>query len=333
MGVGRLLVPVIALVAIWAAPARAADQAVPGPAANVPQAEPLFYVKPIPQWEAEVGGRYFFGSGQTRLQLFGPVPSSLLVSQLTYSNLNTNAGEIFGRVEHISGFFLKGYLGGSGLNAGSLKDEDFPPVVVPYSSTNSDQHGGQLRYGTVDFGWDWRSQNWRLGFFAGYLYYAEHLNAYGCAQTASNPFICVPSIPNSVLTLTDNATWNAARFGVVSQWNLGYGFSVTAEAAWLPIGLLTASDFHWLRPDLIKPIPENGAAFDQFQLEALLAYHFTPNFSVGAGARYWRIGTTSAEADFSGSPIGAQSINFRTEQWGGFVQASYKFGGLGPSMW
>jgi hypothetical protein len=134
------------------------------------------------------------------------------------------------------------------------------------------------------------------------------LNAFGCAQTASNPFICVPAIPNSVLALTNDATWTAARFGVVSQWNLGYGFSVTAEAAWLPIGILSASDFHWLRPDLIKPIPENGAAFDQFQLEGLLAYQFTSNFSVGAGARYWRIGTTSAEADFTGGPVGAQSI-------------------------
>ena len=327
----RLLVVGIAITVLAAMPAIAADMSVP------PSADPLadFPIvaapPPVPQWEAEVGGRYFFGSGQSRLQLFGQVPSSQLVSQLTYSNLTTNAGEIFGRVEHLSGFFLKGYLGGSALNSGNLKDEDFPPVTTPYSSTNSDQHGGSLKYATVDFGWDWRSENLRLGIFAGYLYYAEHLNAYGCTQTASNPFICVPAIPNSVLGITNDATWNAMRFGAAAQWRFGHGLSLTTEVAWLPVGILSASDFHWLRPDLIKPIPENGAAFDQFQLEALLNYQFSPNFSAGVGARYWQIGTTSAQADFLGGSAGAQAINFRTETWGGFVQASYKFGGLPPS--
>ena len=222
--------------------------------------------------------------------------------------------------------FLKGYLGLSALNSGNLKDEDFPPGTTPYSSTNSDQHGGQLKYGTVDFGWDMRSENYRLGFFAGYFFLSEQLNAYGCTQTASNPGICVPTIPNSVLGITDDATWNAVRLGGFVQWTFGYGFSLTTEVAWLPVGFLAASDFHWLRPDLIKPIPENGAAFDQVQLEALLNYHITPSFSVGVGGRYWNIGTTAAQADFLGGSVGTNAITFRTETWGAFVQASYKFG-------
>jgi hypothetical protein len=295
------------------------------PAPPVPSS--FAYPKPVPQWEFDFGGRYVFGSGQTTIQLFGGFPNRM-VSQLTYSNLTGNGGEIFGRVEHLSGFFLKGYLGGALRNTGNLKDEDFPPVSIIYSSTNSDQKSGSLKYATVDFGWDWRSKNARLGFFAGYLYYAEHLNAYGCTQTASNPFICVPPIPNDVLAITSDATWNAARFGVVGQWWLGYGLSLTAEVAWLPVGVLSASDFHWLRPDLIKPVPEKGDAFDEFQLEAVLKYQFSPNFSVGVGGRLWRIGTTAAEADFAG---GTQAINFRTETWGAFVQASYKFGELPPS--
>jgi hypothetical protein len=328
----RLLVVGIAITVLAAMPAIAADMNVPAspdPLADFPivAAPP-----PVPQWEAEIGGRYFFGSGQTRLQLFGGFPSGQLNSQLTYSNLTANAGEIFGRVEHLSGFFVKGYLGGTALNSGNLKDEDFLPTILGgYSSTNSDQHGGSLKYATADFGWDWRSKDLRLGFFAGYLYYSQRLNAYGCTQTASNPFICEPPIPNSVLGITDDATWNAMRFGATAQWRFGHGLSLTTEVAWLPVGILSASDFHWLRTDLIKPIPENGAAFDQFQLEALLNYQFSPNFSAGVGARYWQIGTTSAQADFLGGSAGAQAINFRTETWGGFVQASYKFGGLPPS--
>jgi len=309
------------------APAQPADRL---PDDYTDDGKPIWYPtivspKPVQQWEAEVGGRYFLGSGQTRLQLFGLAPSSLLVSQLTYSNLTTNAGEIFGRVEHLSGFFLKGYVGISALNSGKLQDEDFPPITIPYSSTDSDQHGGQVKYATVDFGWDMRAENLRLGVFAGYLYFSEQLNAYGCTQTASNPAICVPPIPNTVLGITDDATWNAMRLGVVTQWRLAYGFSLTTEVAWLPVGILSASDYHWLRPDLIKPIPENGTAASQVQLEALLNYQFSPNFSVGVGGRYWNIGTAGADADF---PSGAQSINFRTELWGAFVQASYKFGDL-----
>ncbi len=250
-------------------------------------------------------------------------------SELTYSGLTANAGEIFGRVEHISGFFLKGYFGGAKLNAGQLKDEDFPPAVTPYSSTTSDQRGGNLKYATVDFGWDWRSENVRLGVFAGYLYYADHLNAYGCTQTAGNLGVCVPSIPNSVLAITDDVTWNAMRLGIVTDWRLGFGWSLITEAAWLPVGLLTASDFHWLRPDLINPTPEKGAAFAQVQLEAILRYQVSPNFSMGVGGRYWQIGTTSAEADFAGSQ--AQAITYRTERWGAFVQASYSFGDLPPT--
>jgi outer membrane protease len=260
--------------------------------------------------------------------LYGGLPSSQLNSQLTYSNLTANAGEIFGRVEHLSGFFLKGYFGLSALNSGNLKDEDFPPATTPYSSTNSDQHGGQLKYATVDVGWDMRSENLRLGVFAGYLYYSEQLNAYGCTQTASNPGICVPTIPNSVLVITDDATWNAMRLGGFVQWTFGYGFSLTTEAAWLPVGFLAASDFHWLRPDLIKPIPENGAAFAQVQLEALLNYQFTPSFSVGVGGRYWNIGNHGGASRLPGGSVGTNAINFKTETWGAFVQASYKFGDL-----
>lgn len=99
--------------------------------------------------------RRFFGSGQTRIQLFNvPVPSQL-VSQLTYSNLTANAGEIFGRVEHLSGFFLKGYLGASALNSGNLKYEVFSLlswVAIPAPIATSTV--GPLKYATVDFGWD-----------------------------------------------------------------------------------------------------------------------------------------------------------------------------------
>ena len=49
-----------------------------------------------------------------------------VVSRLLWSNMNSLAGETYARVDHSSGFFVKGYLGAGGLFNGILNDEDFP---------------------------------------------------------------------------------------------------------------------------------------------------------------------------------------------------------------
>jgi len=126
------------------------------------------------------------------------------------------------------------------------------------------------------------------------------------------------------------------RLGGNTTWRFGNGLSLTTELAWLPYARLSASDFHFLRQDLIKPVSESAVAVFNVQLEAILNYQFSPNFAVGLGARYWRIGSdgSSGERDLSflGAPA-PQVINFRTERYGGFVQASYKFGDLRPSRY
>ena len=45
--------------------------------------------------------------------------------------------KLYARVDHSSGLFWKGYAGGGLLTQGNLQDEDFPPGITPYSSTNS----------------------------------------------------------------------------------------------------------------------------------------------------------------------------------------------------
>jgi hypothetical protein len=291
----------------------------------------------LPMWESEVGGRYWFASGKTQIDLYGFAPSTTQVSRLTYSQLHSHIGEIFGRVEHVTGVFVKGFVGLGNVNSGSLRDEDFPPVIVPYSSTDSEQRDGRLSYATVDLGWDWRYPGLKLGVFVGYLYYFDRLNAYGCTQTASNPFICAPSIPNSVLGITQETTWNAVRLGVSGEWRFRSGLRLNAELAWLPYAVLTAKDFHWLRipSDFSGSIPERGSSVGNVQIEVLLAYDFANSFSVGVGGRYWNIetGTGGATAHFEqAAAFGApQSLSVRTERWGGFLQASYKFGQLQPS--
>ena len=74
-------------------------------------------------WQVEVGARYFLSSGQTKKNLYGlPASSSsnLLVSRLTYRDTIGHAGELFGRIDHDTGFLAKGFAGGGILTGGTV---------------------------------------------------------------------------------------------------------------------------------------------------------------------------------------------------------------------
>jgi hypothetical protein len=297
-------------------------------------------------WEVEVGGRYFLATGKTQYNLYG-APAGInsdQVSRLTYDSLTSHSGELFGRVDHATGFFAKGFIGGGIISGGTLQDEDFPPLTVPYSSTQSDLHDGKIAYGAIDLGWAWRTDDFSLGFFVGYFHYFERLNAFGCTQTAGNPDICSnPSIPSSVQTFSQETNWDAARLGINTMWKVGR-WSVTAEAAWLPYVSLNAKDTHFGRIaglscdpavsfcDLSGPLPQTATdAMTSVQLEAILSYQVTPALSLGLGGRYWNIHTQKGgNLHFEVAEIlpgfGPQAIDFKTERWGVFFQASYKFG-------
>ena len=69
------------------------------------------------------------------------------------------------------------------------------------------------------------------------------------------------------------------------------------------------------------------------QVEAFLYYYLTPQFSLGAGGRYWAMWTTSG-ADCqerpNGPPIGIcpapiQNVQFKTERYGVLFQAAYRW--------
>lgn len=172
----------------------------------------------------EIGMRYFWSIGTTKYPLMN-LAGSAMVSQLTYHGLDANAGEAFARLEHSSGVFVKGYAGGGWVDSGSLKDEDFPPFISPYSATHSVQNNGDLGYVTADIGYDMMKldmfrraiPNARFGPFVGYNYYHETLNAYGCGQTAGNTSVCTPTIPNSTLVITQDSDWQAMRLGLAGD--------------------------------------------------------------------------------------------------------------------
>lgn len=276
----------------------------------------------------EIGGRYWYSTGQTDFNLYDST-GAILVSRLTYDGLDAHSGEIFFNSQHESGLFVKGYAGLGIIPGGSLNDEDFPPVITPYSSTLSTQDDGNIGYLSTDIGYpfltsDSHGTRFRLSGFTGYHYWNESVHAFGCTQIATNPAVCVPTIAPTTKVISNEVQWHSWRVGLMGTIEGENGLKFTGEAAWVPYTQLDNTDNHHLRP-LINPLPSDGDG-DGLQLEAVMSYDVNESVSIGAGARYWRLGRTDGRAHFEQTPGGglAQVVQFQSERFGGFVQVSVK---------
>jgi outer membrane protease len=345
------LAAAIAVALAIAAPAQAADwpalpqlwsAAAPSPVATpvVTKASPVpdveyFMPRPLPAWQIEIGARYWLGTANTGKTLYGAQSmSNVMVSRLTYSDMTTNAGELFARAAFTNGFFVKGYAGTGAMSFGNLKDEDFPPGITPYSSTTSDQKDGYLNYASGDVGYDVvRGGDFRVGVLTGYHYFMQEMNAYGCTQTATNPVVCQPAIPTTVEAISQTNHWQSIRVGLDGSILFAERFKLGAEAAYLPFVFLNGADTHWLRigtavGDFTGPIPENGRG-QGYQFEVSLSYQVTEYASVGIGGRYWHM-QANGNSNFQGNVVGVtafpQPVDWKTDILGAFIQASLKFG-------
>jgi len=276
----------------------------------------------------EIGARYWYSDGRTDFNLYDDT-GDLLISRLTYDGLHAHSGEIFFHSQHESGVFVKGYGGLGNIPAGSLNDEDFPPVIDPYSSTLSDQEDGSIGYLSADIGYRFlerygRRGRFQLAGFTGYHYWNETVHAFGCDQIATNPAICVPSVPPTTKVISDTVRWQSWRLGLMGSIEAANGLKLTGEAAWVPYAWLRNTDHHHLRPD-IDPVQSDGKG-SGLQLETVLNYDINERVNVGIGARYWRLGRSEGHAHFEDTPGGgiAQVVKFQSERFGGFVQASVK---------
>lgn len=287
---------------------------------------------PEPPWlngsYFDIGARYWYSTGQTDFDLYDST-GAILISRLTYDGLDAHSGEIFFHAQHASGVFVKGYGGLGIIPGGGLNDEDFPPVIAPYSSTLSTQDDGDIRYFNTDIGYAFVATNtetarFELAGFTGYHYWNESVRAFGCTQIATNPAICVPTIAQSTKVISNEVQWHSWRVGILATVEAGNGLKFTGEAAWVPYTQLDNTDNHHLRP-LINPLPSDGDG-NGLQLEAVLSYDINEDVSIGAGARYWRLGRTDGHAHFEQTPGGgvAQVVKFQSERYGGFVQVSVK---------
>jgi outer membrane protease len=311
----------LAVSLLTAAPARAADWA------YAP------FDAPPATYTGDVGVRFWYGKSSTAKNLYDNT-GSLLVSRLTYDGLSIFAAEAYGRFDLNRRWFLKGYVGGGSLRNGNLKDEDFPPVVAPYSATWSAQENGSPIYASVDVGFNaFYGPDFRIGLFGGLHYMNETVSAFGCTQAAFNPLICgLFPVPGPVKVITQDNSWYSARFGLDGSFEIGR-FRFSAEAAWLPSVWLYGSDAHWLRignfiGGFTSPVLEDGKGWG-YQLEGFVSYRVTPALSLGIGGRYWHMqthGLTHFENHVVGIAALPQPVDWKVDNFGMFLQMSLKFG-------
>ena len=284
-------------------------------------------------WDVVVGSRVWFSSGKFQWNVGAGPPGTngnSDVSRLTYAGLTGYTGEYFQRIDTPSGLFAKGNLGFGIINAGHENDEDwlvapFGPLV-PYSNTLSSNNNGNLGYATIDIGYDvLRGAGTKVGPFVGYNYFTEKWETFGCTQI-SNPLsdcsLAFPLPPGTTEIGTEDSTWQSLRVGINADMMLADRVKFSADLAYLPYVWMFGQDNHLLRA---LTTSQQGTG-QGVQLEAILSYFFTPNFSLGVGGRYWAMWTTSATDTQTGGV--SQAAAFSTERYGAFLQADYRFGAL-----
>jgi opacity protein-like surface antigen/outer membrane protease len=279
-------------------------------------------------WRFQPALRYWYSVGRydKTLPATGPLPSTStrLISRLTWDDLTANAGEFYGRVDTPWHIFAKGFIGGGRINGGHLNDEDWgiDAGAPGYSNTLSQLVGTGMNYAAVDVGTDvMHGADYRAGLFVGYAHVHEQYFDDTCVQLAAPSQGCVPAtFGQPGITETDN--WNALRLGAAADVWLTPNLQLTADAAYLPYVQFKGRDHHWQR-DLVIDGKGTGQGG---QLELLLSYYLTQDFSVGVGGRYWAMWTTSGSDVFDGEPLARTDI-FRYERAGVFLQGAYTFDG------
>jgi len=276
-------------------------------------------------WEIDAGTRYWYSSG-TEKNTSG---SGSLTSQLTYSNLTGQSGELFARVDTPWRVFVKGYVGAGAITGGKNTDEDWGSATFNNGGfmVSDSTASGWLDYAAADVGYNvLRDRDYKVGPFVGYSYFRENINAFGCTQIQPMVESCANG---NQASLTQDETWQSVRVGVSAVATMWDRWGINGDVAYLPYAQYSGLDSHWLRvPFAFYPQDGSGRGV---QTELILTYLVTENLKLGIGGRYWAMWTTSASQSCHGG-CNAEGTSFppspytaNAERYGAFVQMSYQF--------
>jgi opacity protein-like surface antigen len=312
----------------------------PGSAATMPLKAPAS--APVSGWEAEAGARYMYSWGRfqkdhgTGFASGAGAPDGVVTSRLTYNDVQSNASELFGRVETPSNVFLKGVVGAGQTGRGNNTDEDSFVALngtrAPYSNSYSPKIDGGIAYAVADLGYDFiHDKGSKLGASVGYFYFNQLMNRYSCVQIANPRGSCEPPgeppTPANVVRFQEIDTWQAVRVGLSGEAMLADRLKLSVDAAYLPYLVFDGLDNHFRNPIVRFPASSHGG--QGAQVEAILSYYLTDRFALGVGARYWTMWTTKGQFTSTGDLGAPRDYRAAFEQAGVFVQASYAFGNGG----
>ncbi|MDA9505928.1 hypothetical protein XI09_15070 [Bradyrhizobium sp. CCBAU 11386] len=288
-----------------------------------------------PGWAFEGGSRLWLSRGQFQWD-HSAVPyghlddPSRLISRLTYYGLDGLSGESFLRVDSPWGVFLKGNIGIGRFNKGHSNDEDWGldtgTTSMSYTNTISGQTNGRFTYYTADLGYDFlRGATYKVGGFTGWSYYGESSDSIGCVKIVNLP--CLAPGDNTNVGSQDTQ-WNAPRIGLSAETMLTERWRLSTDVAYLPWTDFKGRDYHLLRNETMFD-EQRGNGGRGVQVEGVLSYFITRNFSVGVGGRYWAMWTNKRSNSLCSSYgcVGEPTVlaKYSMERWGTFFQASYKF--------
>lgn len=245
------------------------------------------YLTPLSRsgWGFTAGARYWYSTG--KFQWDNKVPDGVLQSRLTYDDVKAHTGELFARLDMPHSIFVKGYVGLGSIGSGKQNDEDWGiGGNISYSNTVSDIKTGYLGYATVDVGYDLlKGTGYKVGPFIGYTFFTQRQDINGCVQIASATFPCLAP-GNDRLVGTQDTTWNAMRLGTAAEVALGHGMRLNVDAAYLTQVGFSGRDNHLLRTTTTY-FDQTGSNGQGVQLDAILSFDLSRNFTLGVGGRYW----------------------------------------------
>ena len=296
--------------------------------------------RPLPAplgWEVDTGVRYWYSTGKSTTT----TGVDSLTSRLTYDNMPGHSGEIFARLDTPPNVFVKGFIGGGGITSGKMNDEDWglitefaPGSTPPREPTSFEvtQSGvsGSLKYVTADVGFNaLRNRDYKVGPFVGYSYFQQTMNSFGCVQLVLPGSVCDPPFPSNMKNVTEADTWQSVRVGIAAETVVWDRFRMSGDVAYLPYVHFTGLDTHAARQP-VTLFPEEGTGHG-VQAEVILSYFVTEKLTLGVGARYWSMWTTSASQTCTGdcgpeaTSLPPGPITAATQRYGTFAQLAYRF--------
>jgi hypothetical protein len=144
-------------------------------------------------------------------------------------------------------------------------------------------------------------------------------------KSPTNFRIALPRFPTQLLS--SQKTTNGDRYASASNGEIMVAdrLKLGADVAYLPHVEFNGTDNHVLRTLIIN---ESGTG-KGVQFEGILSCLITDQFSIGIGWRYWAMwATKDAIADPWEAPCPCQTQPAKTERYGTFLQADYRFGVL-----